>query len=218
MKFKRTAAILLVAATAATGLSLAACGPDGGGSANVYVMEAEYCALDDVIGAGYSSDQTGLQVIYGEGTEEQKEKWSNGYFVGYTYTPEFSITFEFTADAAANATLALRLGSEIGSITLSPENFKIELNGTAIPYKATKVNMGGPQNDLSKVVFYEKIITQSAQLEEGANTVTLTVLANDLMGTQKSAGGPLIDCLKITTKAGLTLTQHKDNIERRDQA
>lgn len=227
MKFKKFISLALLLGTAA--LAFGACNeqtPDqgqqndsetggGGNSLSSYVLEAEYVDLEDAIGAGYSSDQRGLGMIYGQGTQAEIDKgWSSGYYLGYTYTPEFTIDFVFTADKAATATLVLRLGSELGNLSLTPDIFEVKLNGTSIDYGDMYI-AGGVQNDMENVKFYDKTVTATAELKEGENIVTLSVLANSIMGSR--SGGPLIDCLKISTAAKLAYTELKDNPSRRGE-
>ena len=46
-------------------------GPQGSGSAgkNTLIMEAEYINIDNVAGAGISNNNSGLSMIYGDGTD-----------------------------------------------------------------------------------------------------------------------------------------------------
>lgn len=216
MKLKRLLTLAIVAVLALSTFAFVGCneadkdsGNDGGKS-ETYVMEAEYVDLSDVVGTGISSDQQHENMIYGEGTEEQKKMWSNGYFVGYTYTSKCKITFKFNSDKAVNATFVLALGSEIGDITLNPENFKIELNAKEVNYSAIKVNNS---TDISKMAFKDCTVATVA-LKEGENEFTLSVLPNKLLQGTKD-GGPCIDCLKIKTTAKITFTEKKDNPSKR---
>ena len=97
--------------------AVASCGgnPPAGGI-STYVMEAEYINLDGIQGAGLSSDQGGVEMIYGEGTAEHKAKWSNGYYVGYTHSADLQLDFVFNSSSNNTANLVLRLGSELGDI------------------------------------------------------------------------------------------------------
>jgi hypothetical protein len=205
--------------------SLAACGgndsggeTDGDGTTEAggvktYVMEAEYTDLDGKIGAGLSNEASGVQLICGDGTAEQKALgWSNGYFIWCTYSTDLQFDFVFNSDKAETAQIILRLGSELGtSITLNPENFAVKLNGTAISYGNTLIT----SSPISSLVFADKTVTANAALLAGENTVSLTVLQNNLMGGQ--TGGPMIDCVKIKTKAALTWTDKTDNPGRRGE-
>lgn len=215
MKVKGIIAVALaLAAAAVMTVGFAACGDDLPEGFKEYVMEAEYVAgIENVQGAGMSSNQSGYDLIYGDGTDAQKELgWSEGYYVGYTYSPNFSMDFKFTADKAGTATIVLRLGSEIGDITLTPDEFEITLNGTSLQYGSIFVECGAA-NDMSKMTFSDKTITSSGQLKAGENTLNISVHANELRGGQ--TGGPAIDYVKITTDAKLDYKQNTDNPSKR---
>lgn len=176
------------------------------GGVQSYVMEAEYINLDGVQGAGISSDQGGVEMIYGDGTQAQKDLgWSNGYYVGYTYSTNLKLDFVFEADKDAVATIVLRLGSELGNITLDPDSFSVRLNGTEISYQSIYLE----NSSMETMKFFDKTVTAAAQLKAGANTLSLVVLANELKSG--STGGPTVDCVKIETGAKLTWTDKTEN-------
>lgn len=181
-------------------------GNAGGGGQRTYVMEAEYINLEDKVGAGISNEAWGVNMIAGEGTEADKAKgWSNGYFIWCTYSPNLQFDFVFTSDKAEKAQIILRLGSEIGNITLTPQNFAVKLNGVAINYNSMVIE----GSDIATLKFVDKTVATTAQLVEGENTISLVILENDLLNGQ--TGGPMIDCVKIKTKATLTWTDITDN-------
>ena len=130
---------LVVLATSLTGCSvldqiLGTGTPDAGnngGSAgkNSLTMEAEYTYLDDVAGAGISNNNSGLSMIYGDGTDEQKEMWSGGYYVGYTHNDQTELTFTFNASKASTANVVIMLGSELIDMTLDSDSFAVIVNG-----------------------------------------------------------------------------------------
>ena len=170
-------------------------------------MEAEYVDIVDVVGSGLSSDQSGYNLIYGDGTQAQKDLgWSSGYYVGYTYTTEFKLDFVFKADKATTATIIIRLGSELGDIMLTPDNFEVSLNGTPINYAAMTIQNS---ESMAKMKFEDKTLTSNASLLQGENTISVRVLDNDLRGS--TTGGPTIDCIKIRTDAILRYTENTDN-------
>jgi hypothetical protein len=106
---------------------------NGGNNAGIkrYTMEAEYINLDGISGGGHSSEASGVDMIYGDGTDDQKAKgWSNGYFVAFTHREGVEFEFIFnSAEAATGVTIVLRVGSEMGALTFSPSSFSINLNG-----------------------------------------------------------------------------------------
>ncbi|MDD2575791.1 MAG: hypothetical protein PHD47_04930 [Acholeplasmataceae bacterium] len=202
--------------------SMVACGPSTNGNDDpdkgeiqTYIMEAEYVDLSDVKGGGHSNEASGVDVIYGDGTEAEKEAgWSNGYFVAFTHKEGVQLTFVFNAsEAATGATIVLRLGSEMGELTFSPSSFSVNLNGEEIDYGNVTIASNSPS--LGEMVFYDKTITTTATLVEGENILTLTVLANELAGG--TTAGPIIDCVKITTNVELEWTELIDNPDRRGE-
>lgn len=194
--------------------AFAACGGEGDtrpGGMNTYVMEAEYINLDGIQGAGLSNQAKGVNMIYGNGTAAEKELgWSNGYYVGFTYAAGITLNFTFTADNAESATIILRLGSEIGDLMLTPSDVAVKLNGEDINYASMQVATSPSMAEMS---FTDKTVTSSALLQKGENTLSIMILENTLHGGQP--GGPMVDCVKITTKAGLTWTDKTDNPDRR---
>lgn len=195
-----------------------ACGPDDGGDGKdqagvkTYTMEAEYIDLEGLIGAGESNEAIGVNMIIGQGSDDDKAKgWSNGYFIANTYVADLAFNFVFNSDVAATATIILRLGSEIGNITLTPSSFAVNVNGTAVEYGSIYVS--GSQMDAMS--FTDKTVTSNVSLIAGKNTISLVVLANTLFGGQ--TGGPMIDCVKIKTTANLTWTDKTDNTSRRGE-
>lgn len=211
MEKKLNKLVLLTTSLLALGVALVSCGKTS--SAQTYVMEAEYIDLDEVQGSGISSDQGGVQMIYGNGTAEEKNAgWSNGYFVGFTYAPDLKLDFVFTSDRMATSTIVLRLGSELGNLNLNPSIFEIQLNEDVIPYSSLTVS-NSP--DYSQMKFYDKVLSTNVRLAEGVNTLSIIILPNELKPGGTS-GGPTVDCVKITTKANLTWAEKRDNITRRD--
>lgn len=221
MKIKKTIAVLLAAATAAVmGASLVACndgstvvdpgknpGSSGGGMKTT-IIEAEYINLDDVAGGGISSNQSGLEMIYGSGEQADINKgWSNGYYVGYTYTAECVMEFVFESDKDTTGTIVIRLGSELGNITVRPQDVKLEFNGAAVNYGSWYIQ--GTENDMANAQFKDYTVSSNAQIKKGTNKLVLSVQENRLTGN--GTGGPLIDCVKITSDANITYDAKTDN-------
>ena len=228
MNIKKTFALLLSAAALCT-VFLAGCnggsgnGPSGGGGNNVpggtdgetdelqtYTLEAEYVNLENKQGAGISSDQGGVEMIYGQGTEEEKTKgWSNGYYVGYTYSPYLTLDFEFESSKAASAVIILRLGSELGAISLDPTSFSVKLNETEIEYQSMYIET----SKMDAMKFYDKTVAVDARLKEGKNVITLEILPNNFKNG--ATGGPMIDCVKLETEAKITWQPRTENPSNR---
>lgn len=189
---------------------------NGGGSSNptAFVMEAEYVDFTGLVGGGHSNEQYEEMMIYGNGSQEEiNQGWSNGYFVSATHKADICLTFNFTSDKeVTNATIVLRLGSEMGDLTFAPDNFEIKLNGEAIDYNPMYIT-NTPV--LEEMKFVDKTITNNAKIKAGENTITLKVLANTLSGG--TTAGPIIDCVKITSTATLTWEPLTDNPDKREE-
>ena len=211
MKSIKMIGALLVTA-AAFAFSLTGCAGGGGGT-KTFIMEAEYIDLDGLFGSGISSDQHGVEMIYGDGTEAQKNLgWSEGYYVGFTYASNLKFDFVFQSDRAATATIVVRLGSELGELNLDPTTFEVALNGTPISYQSLSVG----NSEMASMKFYDKTVTTNAELKEGENLISLTILPNTFCNGAKT-GGPCIDCVKLTSKADLSWNPKTDNPSLRGQ-
>ena len=178
-----------------------------------YVMEAEYIDLTDVKGAGLSSEQSGVDMIYGDGTDAQKELgWSSGYYVGYTYSIQTKLDFVFTAKTAETASFVLRLGSELGDLNITPDDMEVALNGEAISYGSIYV---ANSESMAQMKFYDKTCGTNLNLKQGENTLSISIKENTLRGN--GTGGPCIDCITVQTKSKLTYEKHTDNPSKRGQ-
>lgn len=179
-----------------------------------FIMEAEYVDFTGLVGGGHSNEQYEEMMIYGNGSDEEIEMgWSNGYFVSATHKADICLTFVFNSDAEVNnATIVLRLGSEMGDLTFAPDNFEIMLNGEEIDYNPMYIT-NTPV--LEEMKFVDKTITNRATIKEGENVLTLRVLANTLSGG--TTAGPIIDCVKITSTANLTWNPLLDNPDKREE-
>ncbi len=223
MKLKKTLLAMLAAVTTvAIGSSLAACGetatpppgPDGetpSGGVKTYTIEAEYIDIENVTGSGLSSDQSGVEMIFGDGTDAQKALgWSGGYYVGYTYTSECEMEFVFNADKASTGTVVVRLGSELGNIMLTPSAVSFSLNGANINYGSLSLQNSA---SMAEMKFKDYQLAANATIKQGENKLVMKINQNNLRGS--STGGPTIDCVKITTDAVITYDAKTDNPDRR---
>ncbi len=64
------------------------------------------------------------------------------------------------------------------------------------------------------MTFYDKPVG-TVNLVKGENTITLFTNENTLRNGQ--LGGPMIDSIKLTTTAGLTYNEKKDNPSKRGE-
>ena len=227
MKIKKTIAALLAATTVLSLGALTACGgdpttvnpgkPDGDnkpkpGGVQTYVMEAECIELENVIGGGISNNNSGLSMIYGEGTEAQKALgWSNGYYVGFTYSPECVMEFVFNSDKDTTANFVARLGTELANVTaITPQDVEFSVNGTVLQYGMLSIE--GKPLDLDNMQFKDCIIGNNVAIKKGENKLVMKIKENKLYNGTRTAG-PTIDCVKITTDAAITFVDHVDNLD-----
>ena len=213
MRNNKLISVLLIAVLVASVFMLNSCDlifgneqPSGNG-ASTYTLEAEYIDLDDIQGAGESSSQGGVQMIYGNGDSDKSKGWSEGYYVGYTYVANLKLDFVFQSDADAKATIVLRLGSELGNLLLTPDLFEVQLNGETVPYSSLSLNGGTSLEDMK---FYDLVVNTNATVKAGENTLSLIVRDNKLVAGER-VGAPCIDCVKITTSANITWNPKTDN-------
>ena len=216
MNNKRIISVLLLTVFVASALMLSSCdvinemmgnGKPSGNGTDTYIFEAEYIDLTDVQGAGESSSQGGVQMIYGNGESDKSKGWSEGYYVAYTYVANLKLDFNFESDADAKATVVLRLGSELGNLLLTPDLFEVQLNGETVPYSSLSLNGG---TSLEGMKFYDLVVNTNANVKAGENTLSLIVRDNKLVAGER-VGAPCVDCVKITTSAKLTWSPKTDN-------
>ena len=235
MKKKLSAAIALALALAFL-IAFAAC--EGGEEENTgpvvdptvtvtetpqtYTMQAEYIDLSGVVGSGLSNAAAGVAMITGNGTQEEKDKgWGEGYYVSQMHAANCRLDFVFTARAEAGVDkISVRLSSELGKLTFTPSSLAFFLNGTELQYSVITVTGADTATpDLTAAVFadYTIPVPSGTKFTEGENTFSILVRENSLRGGGNgSTAGPMVDSVSFTTKAVLTWTDHKDNIEKRD--
>lgn len=184
------------------------CGYEKSGQSTL-LMEAEYTYMDNVTGAGLSSNNSGLSMIYGNGTEDQKAMWSNGYYVGYTHNSNTVITFEFEASKATNATLIFSIGCELyDKVFTAGENLDILLNG-----EHQFFNWFITCSAMDEAKFYEYKLS-NINLAEGTNKIEIKVLPQNSIPL-----GPLVDYVKVVgvdSSVELSWKPYIDNPYRRD--
>lgn len=166
-----------------------------------YLFEAEYTYMEDVVGGGISGAAAGLNMII------ENADASNGFFVGSTHSTNTIITYVFTSDADAPATLRVLLGNELSTMQINPENLIITVNGEVFEYEGFELP--------AEVKTVGKTFTQynlgEIALVSGENTITFQIGPNEY--NSGTSGGPLFDAIKLTTTAELTMTEYPENIE-----
>lgn len=188
-----------------------------------YKFEAELTDISGLKGTGYSNEAEGAKMVQRD--VSGKVMASNGFWMGFLYIKGLSLTFEFeSASEVSDATLKLRLSAEfINELLLTSAQYPVKLNGRTISYESIRISDIDSSINAEKRAFQDFIIGENLTLQEGKNTVVLTVDNNTpLTGTDgKSAGGkiqataPLVDCIKITTTATLSWTPYTEALEDR---
>ena len=194
-------------------LSFVSCVKDAPGL-KYFVMEAEYVDFTELVGGGHSNEQYEESMIYGNGTKQEIDLgWSNGYFVAAMHKANVCLTFYFTSNKdVKNATIVLRLGSEMGDLTFEPENFEIKLNGEKLDYHPIYLTNS---STLENMRFADKTVANDAKIKAGENVLTLRVLANTLAGG--TTAGPIVDCVKIMANAKFSWNPLLDNPDKREE-
>ena len=212
MKKKILFAVGMIACVSVLATAFAACSGGGGGN-NVevpegmkeYTLEAEYTPVADLVGGAQSGSASGYDLIQ----ESDNETVSNGYFIHNIHMTDCTLTFEFTAERAGTAALYLRLISQWGNTTFTPDNFGVILNGTEITYSGMLVK--GSSDDAPE--FKDYLVTQNAAINQGNNKLELIVRANTLNTYTHSTGGPAVDCVKLVSDAGISWTPLTENLD-----
>lgn len=212
MKKKILALACAVACISAFSAVFAACSGDGGGTEvevpegmKEYKLEAEYTPVADLVGAAMSGSASGYGLIQ----ESSAESVSNGYFIHNIHVTDCTLTFEFTAERAGTTAIYLRLFSPWGDTTFTPDNFGVVLNGTDVSYSSLLVK--GSSDDAPD--FRDYLVTSSATVNAGSNTLELIVRENTLNNYSQSSGGPSVDCVKLVSDAGISWTPLTENLD-----
>ena len=139
---------------------------------------------------------------------------SNGSYVSGLYYRGGYLEFVITSDAAVeDAQLRLVLGCEYADISLTAATYRVTVNGEIVAYTA-QINLGnGAEVSTSPGLRggWQEINIGDISLQEGENVIRLTVNNNQTpagdAGTVDAAS-PMVDCIKIVTDAGLTMTEY----------
>ena len=166
--------------------------------AETYTFEAEQTSLLGKEGPGMSGSASGASMIVNDATNLDA---SNGKYVSYLYKKGLSLDFYLaSSEAVSDAVLTLRVAAEMDNISLSPDNYTIEVNGQPVMFDAIALEKGAK--------FADCIVIQNVALQVGANTIRL-VTNNSVnpmgegMGTYQGTA-PMVDCIKLTTTAVVT--------------
>ncbi len=180
-----------------------------------YVFEAEYVDLAGQEGAGYSNPAYGTQMIQAD--YEGAAKASNGYFVGFMCKKGVTLTFNITSDSdVRDARLVLRLSAEMFStVTIKSNEFSVVVNGKTLSYSDIVIdNINTDVSSRAKREFQDFEVGTKLSLNKGENKIELIVNNDRIMMGTASATAPMVDCIKITTKAILSWDPLTSNIGR----
>ena len=197
-----------------------------------YTMEAEYTQLTGLdpeedetcdrfgnkIGYGYSSNVSGLGLIFKDDPANSNCQASNGYYICDLYYRGAFIAFDIESDAeVTDALLNIRISAEYFDMTFSPDNYIIQVNGEAIEYDPIAItNVITGRDNAKKRDFSNHYITNALHLVKGKNVIKMITnnsTRHDTTGTMQ-AEAPMIDCIYVTTSAGLEFDAHLSNIKK----
>lgn len=179
-----------------------------------WAFEAEYTDVSGISGHGYSGEPSGTDIILRD--RDGALGASNGFYVTYLYGKGIEVVFEINAaEAVKGAVLELSLAAEQADVVISPSNYKIEVNGTALSYST--ISLFGAEKAPGKAIPFERFnISMSVDLKEGNNVIKLiTDNSTPMTGSSGNALGtmyataPMIDCLYLCTNTELTWAEGK---------
>ena len=215
--------VAAVLAAALVPAVIAGCSDNGGNELDntpgkTYTFEAEGCDLSGMTSFGYSINVSETDMILGSSAAipgNVKSSLSNGYFIGYFQTKnENGLTLKFPIDADKASTgnkMSLRLGTEYGTMTISPEEMVVKVNGTVLDYEPITV-IGENLTSVTQykgytVPFADYTLSAEFDLKAGENLIELTMMPNELGFKDEpmlSSVGPGVDCIKVRSESALT--------------
>ena len=163
------------------------------------ILEVEYINLDGMKGGGYSSAAEEEDMIL---QDTSSFGASNGYYIPFTHGEmTFSFNFKLSA-AAASSKITLRVATEIGTITVRPQDYGVSINGVEMNYNPFTLTGSGQ----SQSNFVDIVLSGTANLIAGDNNISLTIKPNSLKPVSGGMTcGPIIDCIKLTSLGGATV-------------
>ena len=179
------------------------------GGPRTYTFEAEDTDLSKKSGPSYSGTVNGTGMIYnktGVGA-------SGDRFVGYLYKAALSLDFYIVSDVAVdNVTLKASLSAEFRDFTLTPDNYKITVNGQELDFGSivfSDVPVTDDPGTFACKNFETFTISTDVSLREGANLIKfMTANSEELSGTTIAAVAPLIDKIELTSSSVLFFDQN----------
>lgn len=183
----------------------------------VNTFEAEYTDVSQLVGKGYSGDQSTVGCIVNAEKKRGSMNASNNAYIGWMYLTGNTITFEIESDAAVdNAVLAVRLSAEFYDVTFNSTNFTVKVNGNKLEYPTKIVMTGVPPVGNNGYRPFETYVLDTVSLKQGLNKIELIISNSDNPNPSGSgtmgATAPLIDCIYLYTNANLTWDPIYSNI------
>lgn len=224
LKFLGAAALALTVGLGA--MAFAGCNEeegegDAGGAlgSKTYTFEAEGVDFTGLTSFGFSVNISETDMIMGKNTPGLSatviNSLSSGYFAGYFNTKKdegLTLKFPIKADkASSDNVISLRLGTEYGTLRVTPAEMDVKVNGTALNYDAITVTgknlTSVTQFEGYTVPFADYQLSSKFDLKEGDNLIELTIKVNTLGFADEpmlSSVGPGVDCIKIKSTSTLT--------------
>ncbi len=182
-----------------------------------YVFEAEDLDLDDFYGFGFSGGgPLGTGCIF---TDESGDMGaSNGHYVTCLNNYGTELDFTVASDRAIKGVkLILRLSAEIKDISIGDSaaaggdvaRYDILVNDKEVRYGQIDFVGVPPQGSGFNLPFADYEVT--IDLKAGENHIRLVSNNQIGQGGTMNATAPMVDCLKITTYAGLNFTKKEGN-------
>lgn len=175
-----------------------------------YIFEAEHTDLKGVQGAGYSGGSEGVGLI-GKDYFGFSQVSGDCYIAGLNLNGT-GLTFKINSDRAVkDAELVIRLSAEFMDITFTDDEWLVQVNGKKVSYGS--VSIYDVITDVSSEYKrpFEDLIKVKIDLKEGENIITLTTNNSKAMVGTMYATAPMVDCIKITTTAKLTMTKYNED-------
>lgn len=182
------------------------------------VDDTVYETLDDFgkkIGHGISSDFTGKGCVGNDPAASNSRAIHGFYYKGAC------LDFEINSDCDTTGSLALRLSAEFRVVKLTTDTFQVLVNGNKTSYKTGDIEItpiekngsyaGDGYWDTAESHSYQDYVINTVNLKKGENLVRLYVNNSVSLGVGTcNAYAPIIDAMKITTGASLTMKTYSN--------
>ena len=167
-----------------------------------YLFEAEHCpCIEDMEGATYSGGTSSYGLI---GKDRDNAGASGGYYVHFMYVQGDTLEFNIVSDKdVEDVTFVARFSAEYRDIEFNVDIFPILVNEVGFDYGTIKIE-NVPDQGAGTKDFADFTLMENLPLKKGNNCIQFVVANNILMYGTALSTAPMIDCIKLTTSAGLT--------------